>query len=73
MLDRIGILLGLRRKGFVNLSTPNGIDRTIAKATKTQKGAKTTFKQRRRVLKTLLLLGCVTPLSTGGVSSTSLS
>jgi len=39
----------------VNPSTPDGIDRAIAKATEAQEEwAKSTFKQRRRVLKTLL-------------------
>lgn len=39
----------------MNPSTPDGIDRAIAKAKKAQEEwSKTTFKQRRRVLKTLL-------------------
>jgi acyl-CoA reductase-like NAD-dependent aldehyde dehydrogenase len=39
----------------VNPSTPAGIDRAIAKAKEAQiEWAKTTFKQRRKVLKTLL-------------------
>lgn len=67
MLEMIGILLEVARKGVVNPFTPDGIDRTVAKANRAQTGAKTTFKQRRRVLKTLLLLGRVAPRSTGGV------
>ncbi|KAK0507168.1 hypothetical protein JMJ35_010206 [Cladonia borealis] len=44
-----------RLLGFVNPSTPDGIDRAIAKAKKAQKKwSKMTFKQRRRVMKTLL-------------------
>ncbi|KAL2055014.1 hypothetical protein ABVK25_004836 [Lepraria finkii] len=44
-----------RLLGLVNPSTPEGIDRAIAKAKEAQiKWAKTTFKQRRKVLKTLL-------------------
>ena len=39
----------------MNPSTPDGIDRAIAKAKEAQKQwAKTTFKQRRMVLKTML-------------------
>ena len=41
--------------GLVNPATPDGIDRAIAKAKHAQsEWAKTTFKQRRRVLQTLL-------------------
>ncbi|KAK5115081.1 hypothetical protein LTR62_001778 [Meristemomyces frigidus] len=41
--------------GLVNPVTPDGIDRAISNATKAQKAwARTTFAQRRRVLKTLL-------------------
>ena len=44
-----------RLLGFVNPSTPDGIDRAIGKAKKAQKEwLNTTFKQRRRVMKTLL-------------------
>ena len=44
-----------RLLGFVNPSTPDGIDRAIARAKDAQtEWAKTTFKQRRRVLKTIL-------------------
>ncbi|KAL9131434.1 MAG: hypothetical protein Q9217_000648 [Psora testacea] len=44
-----------RLLGFVNPATPDGIDRAIAKAKAAQvQWAKTTFKQRRRVLRTLL-------------------
>ncbi|CAF9919501.1 Meiotic Sister-Chromatid recombination aldehyde dehydrogenase [Imshaugia aleurites] len=44
-----------RLLGLVNPSTPDGIDRAIAKAKDAQKEwATTTFKQRRRVLKTML-------------------
>ena len=45
MLEMIGVLFGLRRKGVVNPSTPDGIDRAIAKAIKAQTGAKTTLRQ----------------------------
>lgn len=39
----------------MNPATPDGIDRAIAKATEAQKRwARTTFKKRRRVLRTLL-------------------
>ena len=49
--------------GLVNPSTADGIDRAIAKAKEAQtEWAKTTFKQRRRVLKTMLK--CVMPRST---------
>ncbi|KAL8714964.1 MAG: hypothetical protein Q9225_006472 [Loekoesia sp. 1 TL-2023] len=41
--------------GYVNPATPDGIDRAVAKAAEAQKAwAKTTFKQRRRVLRTML-------------------
>lgn len=41
--------------GFINPATRNGIDRTIAKAAEAQvEWAKTSFSQRRRVLKSLL-------------------
>lgn len=41
--------------GFVNPTTPDGIDRVVEKASKAQvEWAKTSFSQRRRVLKTLL-------------------
>lgn len=44
-----------RLLGLVNPSTPDGIDRAIAKAKEAQtEWARTTFKQRRRVLKTML-------------------
>ncbi|KAK3176145.1 hypothetical protein OEA41_007467 [Lepraria neglecta] len=44
-----------RLLGLVNPSTPKGIDRAIAKAKEAQiEWARTTFKQRRKVLKTLL-------------------
>ncbi|CAD6579898.1 MAG: Meiotic Sister-Chromatid recombination aldehyde dehydrogenase [Alectoria sarmentosa] len=44
-----------RLLGLVNPSTPDGIDRAIAKAKEAQSDwAKTTFEQRRRVLKTML-------------------
>ncbi len=52
-----------RLLGLVNPSTPDGIDRAIAKAKEAQtEWAQTTFKQRRRVLKTMLK--CVMPRST---------
>lgn len=52
-----------RLLGLVNPSTPEGIDRAIAKAKEAQtEWAKTSFKQRRRVLKTILK--CVKPRST---------
>lgn len=54
-----------RLLGLVNPSTPDGIDRAIAKAKEAQtEWARTTFKQRRRVLKTMLK--CVKPRSTTG-------
>ncbi|KAL8829145.1 MAG: hypothetical protein Q9170_006305, partial [Blastenia crenularia] len=41
--------------GYVNPATPDGIDRAVVKAAEAQKEwAKTTFKQRRRVLRTML-------------------
>lgn len=41
--------------GLVNPVTPDGIDRIVAKATKAQKTwAKSTFAERRQVLKSLL-------------------
>ncbi|KAK3068511.1 Meiotic Sister-Chromatid recombination aldehyde dehydrogenase [Teratosphaeriaceae sp. CCFEE 6253] len=44
-----------RLLGLVNPATPDGIDRAISKATAAQPGwARTSFAQRRRVLKTLL-------------------
>ena len=44
-----------RLLGLVNPSTPGGIDRAVAKAKEAQtEWAKTTYKQRRRVLKTML-------------------
>ena len=50
MLPATGQFLGL-----VNPTTPDGIDRTISKAAAAQRQwAKSTFVQRRRVLKTLL-------------------
>ncbi len=57
-----------RLLGFVNPSTPDGIDRAIAKAKKAQnEWAKTTFKQRRRVMKTLLKY--ITIMHTNGIRS----
>ncbi|KAL9102863.1 MAG: hypothetical protein Q9163_002044 [Psora crenata] len=44
-----------RLLGLVNAATPDGIDRAVGKAKEAQlQWAKTTFKQRRRVLRTLL-------------------
>ncbi|KAI4123770.1 MAG: hypothetical protein LQ338_005119 [Usnochroma carphineum] len=41
--------------GYVNPATPDGIDRAVARAAEAQQEwAKTTFKQRRKVLKTML-------------------
>ncbi|KAL8994883.1 MAG: hypothetical protein Q9188_006943, partial [Gyalolechia gomerana] len=41
--------------GYVNPATPDGIDRALAKAAEAQKEwSKTTFKQRRQVLRTML-------------------
>lgn len=41
--------------GYVNPATPDGIDRAVVKAAEAQKEwSKTTFKQRRKVLRTML-------------------
>lgn len=46
-----------RSLGLVNPSTPDGIDRAVARARAAQtEWAKTTFAQRRRVLRTMLKL-----------------
>lgn len=52
-----------RLLGLVNPATPDGIDRAVAKAKEAQsQWARTTFAQRRKVLRTMLQ--CVTPLAT---------
>ena len=52
----------------MNPSTPDGFDRAIAKAKKAQiEWSKTTFKQRRRVMKTLLKY--ITMMHTNGIRS----